>query len=315
MHKVVIARPVPQRVADHAAKAFDAYLADHTLNPKETIEALAQHGAAGLVLGSNLKIDAKTAARLSNKVKVVATTSVGFDHLDVPALKARGITVTYNPFAATDCTADLTIMLLLCAARRAHEYNALVRAGWGRKLGFEEMLGIRFSGKTLGIIGMGRIGQAVARRARGFGVRIVYHDIRRLPETLEHGAVFYEDLDAMLPACEFLSLHTPASNAPLMDARRLALLPDRAVLVNAGRGSLVDEKALISALTNGTLAAAGLDTFANEPHVNGSLTKLNNVFVTPHMGTGTIDTREELGLCALENVSAVLNGKPALNPL
>ena len=315
MHKILIARPMPRRVAERAAQAFDAVIADHVLSPHETIEALHRHGAAALVLGSNLKMDAATVARLPAAVRVVATTSVGFEHLDVQALRSRGIAATYCPSVVTECTADLTFMLLLCAARRAHDYNTLMRAGWGRKLGFDEMLGVRVSGKTLGIVGMGRVGRAVAQRARGFNMKIIYHDLQPLAQPAAQGAVFHGALEDMLPHCDFLSLHAPSSGAPLMDARTLALLPQGAVLVNAGRGTLVDEDALVDALTHGRLGAAGLDTYLNEPHINMRLAALHNVFLTPHMGTATHETREETGLRALDNIAAVLNGQPALDPL
>ncbi len=315
MHKIVIARPMPARVAQRAAHDFDALLADRVLSQDETIDALQRHAATGLVLGSNLQMDAATVARLPDRVRVVATTSVGFEHLDVPALRARGIAATYCPTSVTACTADLTLMLLLCAARRAHEYDALMRAGWGRKLGFGDLLGTRVSGKTLGIVGMGRIGRAVAQRARGFDMRIVYHDVQRIAPELEHGARHFARLDEMLPHCEFLSLHAPAGAAPLIDARTLALLPRGSVLVNAGRGQLVDEDALVDALRSGQLAAAGLDTYRNEPHVDPRLAQLDNVFLTPHMGTATVETRDDLGLRALDNVAAVLDGRPALDPL
>ena len=315
MHKILMARPMPRQVAQRALQDFEAVIADHVLSPDEAIAALNASGATGLVLGSNLKLDAAAVARLPAGLRVVATTSVGFDHLDVEALRARGIVVTYCPTVVTDCTADLAFMLLLCAARRAHEYSTLVRAGWGRKLGFDELLGVRVSGKTLGIVGMGRVGRAVAQRARGFDMQVIYHDRQRLAAEAELGAVFHETLDAMLPHCDFLSLHAPSDGSPLMNARTLALLPDGAVLVNAGRGTLVDEDALVASLTNGKLAAAGLDTYLNEPHIDRRLTRLDNVFLTPHMGTATRETRAALGLRALDNVAAVLDGQPALDPL
>src|SRR5690606_32000327 len=143
--------------------------------------------------------------------------------------------------------------------------------GWGRKLGFGELLGTSVSGETIGIVGMGRIGRAVARRARGFGMQVLYHDVKRLPTDHEQGAVCYEHLDDMLPRCAFLSLHAPAGDKPLIDERSLRLLPEGAVLVNAGRGSLVDEDALVDALVDGRLAAAGLDTYNNEPNPNARL--------------------------------------------
>ncbi|WPB57473.1 D-glycerate dehydrogenase [Xylophilus sp. GOD-11R] len=315
MHKIVIARPMPRAVEAHARAAFDAWVADHVLSADEAVAAITAHGARALVLGTNLRLDRAAVTALPDSVRIVATTSVGFDHLDVAALKERGIAAAYVPQAVTACTADLAFMLLLCAARRAHEYEVLARAGWRRKLGFDELLGIRVSGKALGIVGMGRIGRAMARRASGFDMPVHYHDLQPVDDPALAGAVFHADLDKMLPHCQFLSLHAPGGAQPLMDERRLALLPPGAVLVNAARGSLVDEDALIAALQSGRLAAAGLDTFRNEPVIDLRLTALPNVFMTPHMGTATVETRDEMGLRALDNVAAVLDGGAPLDPL
>ena len=308
---------MPVRVQERARALFDPILSETTLTIDAAIPIAAEHGVEAIVFGGHLKLSADAITRLPDTVKVLASTSAGFDHIDVEAAKARGIVATYAPDAVTDCTADLAMMLILCCCRRAHEYDAMMRAGWDRLLGFGEMLGIRASGRTLGIFGMGRIGRAVARRARGFGMRIVYHDIARLPPELEEGAEYCPTLDAFLPRCQILSLH--ASGGPetdgIISARALALLPQGAVLVNAARGTLVDIEALIQALESGHLWAAGLDVYRSEPYRNDHLAALPNVFLTPHIGGATVETREAIAMRALDNVEAVLAGRGALDPL
>jgi hydroxypyruvate reductase len=215
----------------------------------------------------------------------VATCSVGHDHIDIPAARARGVLVTNTPEVVTEATADMALLL---------------------------MLGADFHGKTLGIIGMGRIGLAVAKRARGFGLNIVYHSRRRLPADVEAGldTRFFEDIGTMLPYCQILSLHLPGSAEfdGYFDARTLSRLPRGAVLVNTSRGSLVNEDDLIKALQAGHLAAAGLDVFRQEPACDLRLKDLPNVFMMPHMGAATIETRVAMGYRALDNVADLLAG-------
>lgn len=315
--RVLIARPVPEVVADYARQHFEARISEQTLVTDQALEAASEYQPAGLVFGGHLKLPAAAIERLPHSIRVIATTSVGFEHIDVTAAKQRGIVVTNAPSAITDCTADLAFMLLLCASRRAYEYSTLVREGWKRSLGFDEMLGVRVSGKTLGIYGMGRIGQAVAQRARGFGMNVLYHDIQRLPASLEQGATYFDTLEAMLPHCDALTLHAPstAQTQGIFNAQRLGMLPFGAIFVNAARGTLVDEDALIDALKSGQLGAAGLDTFQREPDPDPRLVALPNTFLTPHIGGATVETREGLGLQALKNVLAVLSDKPPLDPL
>ena len=217
----------------------------------------------------------------------------------------------------SDCVADFTFMLLLAAARRAHEYDALMRAGWRRRIGQGELLGVRVWGKTLGILGMGRIGQAVARRARGFDMRVLYHDRQRLPPEREQGATYVAELRAMLPACDFLSLHAPATpeTEGVINAETLALLPRGAVLVNAGRGGLVDEEALLAALTSGHLFAAGLDVFRTEPDYDMRFAALPNVILAPHSASASVETRNAMGFRALDNIASVLAGRGPIDPL
>jgi lactate dehydrogenase-like 2-hydroxyacid dehydrogenase len=178
-----------------------------------------------------------------------------------------------------------------------------------------EMLGARVNGKTLGIVGFGRIGRAVAKRAQGFGMRVIYTDINRAAASLENGATFYTSLEEMLPHCEVLTLHVPGGGVPLMTKKEFGLLPAGAVFINAARGGLVDEDALYDALTSGHLFGAGLDVYRNEPNVDMRFAGLDNVFLTPHMASATIETRDQMGFTALDNVAAVLDARPALNPV
>ncbi len=316
--RVVVARPVPHAVTERARSEFDAHVFDdRDASADEVVAALEAHGADALFLSSNLKLNADLIARLPPSVKVAATCSVGFDHIDVAAAKARGLVVTNTPEVLTDCTADLAFLLLLGACRRAGEYHAVMQQGWGRSFGMREMLGTRASGKTLGIVGFGRIGRAMARRGRGFGMTVLYTDVARAAPGEEQGAEFVPSLHEMLPRCEILTLHAPggAATDKLMNRETIGLLPKGAVLVNAARGSLVDEDALIEALEGGHLFAAGLDVFRTEPGFDRRLAGLPNVFLTPHMGSATLETRNAMGFRALDNIAAVLDGRSAIDPL
>ncbi len=315
--RIVVARRLTQAADERARREFDALMADHDMNAAETIEAARQHKAEALVIGGTSKLDAAAIAEIPDHVKLIANSSVGYDHMDAAAAKARGIIVTNTPDVLTDCTADLAFMLLLCAARRAYEYDSLMRAGWGVKLGLPDMLGVRPSGKTLGIVGMGRIGRAMADRARGFGMKIIYHNRSRLSPELEKGAEYFADLKAMLPHCQLLSLHLPggAASGTVMTRETFGLLPKGAVFVNTARGSVVDEDALYEALTNGQLFAAGLDVFRKEPDYDTRFAALKNVFLAPHMASATIETRDAMGFRALDNVAAVCSGRGPIDPV
>lgn len=316
--RIVVARSMPEAVAQRASQEFDALLAqDCVPDTEEVLARVIRHQAQGLMVGATVKLDAQTIGKMPDSLKIIATLSAGFDHIDVVAAKARGIVVTNAPEGPTECTADLAMMLLLCAARRASEFLAVMQAGWRRRLGLGEMLGVQVSGKTLGIFGMGRIGREVAQRARGFGMRIVYHNRTRLREELEQGATYFADFREMLPHCEFLSLNAPggAATRNIINRETLALLPAGAVFVNTARGQLVDEDALLEALQSGHLAGAGLDVFQSEPDFDLRFAALPNVFLTPHAASATVETRNKMGFCALDNLAAVLAGAPPLTPV
>jgi hydroxypyruvate reductase len=313
--RLLCAAPLPPAIARRATEEFNASTSqEHQMTLDDTIAAL--HGDASfraVLISSRIRFDAAAIDRLPEHVKLIATCSVGYEHIDVTAAAARGILVTNTPDVVSEATADMALFLMLGASRRGREYMAIMDQGWRRRFGLGDMLGVDFHGKTLGIVGMGRIGQAVARRARGFGVRIVYHSRRRLDPALEHelGAQYYEDLPAMLPHCQILSLHVPADRKldGYIDAAMMALLPLGAILVNTSRGLLVNENDLIAALQSGQLFAAGLDVFRSEPEYDLRLKDLPNIFMVPHMGTATVETRDAMGNRALDNVTAFFAGR------
>ena len=310
---------MPYDVVNRAREEFDAVVVDgkDDMSPAEVIAAATAHRADAIMFTNTLPLTADVIAQLPPSVRVGATSSVGYDHIDVAAARTRGLIVTNTPDVLTECTADFAFMMLLAAARRAHEYDNLMRAGWRFRIGQGDLLGVRVSGKTLGILGMGRIGRALAQRARGFDMRVLYHARNRLPPELEQGAQFFASFYAMLPHCDFLSLHAPAGPATnkIINAEALAKLKRGAVLINVSRGGLVDEDALIDALTSGQLFAAGLDVFRSEPDFDMRFAALDNVILSPHIGSGSVETRNAMGFRALDNIAAVLAGRGAIDPL
>ena len=317
--RLVLACLMPTDVNTRAREDFDALLVAGTndMTGEQVIGAATRHRADAIMFTNTLPLTEAVIERLPPSVRVGATSSVGFDHIDVAAARARGMAVTNTPGVLTECTADHAFMMLLAAARRAYEYDRIMRQGWRHRIGQGDLLGVRVTGKTLGILGMGRIGQAMAQRARGFDMKVVYHARTRLPPDLEKGATYFADFHAMLPRCDFLSVHAPAGPATdkIIDERALSLLPDGAVFVNVSRGGLVDEDALFDALTSGKLFAAGLDVFRAEPDFDRRFANLDNVLLSPHVGSASRETRNAMGFRALDNIAAVLSGKPPIDPL
>lgn len=317
--RLVFAALMPTDVVERARRDFDAIIVEgaNDMTVPEVVEAAHRIQAGGILFTNTLPLTAEALAQLPPSVRVGATSSVGYDHIDIAAAKARGIMITNTPGVLDECTADHAFMMLLNAARRAYEYDQIMRKGWRFRIGQGDLLGVRVTGKTLGILGMGRIGQAMAQRARGFDMKIVYHARNRLPPEREKGATYFADFHAMLPHCDFLSLHAPATPATdkIVDARAFSLLPKGAVLVNVSRGGLVDEDALYAALTNGHLFGAGLDVFRQEPDFDMRFAALDNVIMSPHVGSASRETRNAMGYRALDNIAAVLAGKGAIDPL
>jgi lactate dehydrogenase-like 2-hydroxyacid dehydrogenase len=317
--RLVLACLTTTAVVARARTEFDAIIHDgpNDMTVAEVTAATASHEAQAILFANTLPLTSAAIAALPASVQVGATCSVGFDHIDVPAARARGLAVTNTPGVLDECTADHAMMLLLAAARRGAEYDRIMRKGWRYRIGQGDLLGVRVTGKRIGILGMGRIGRAFAQRARGFEMKVLYHGRTRLPPELEQGAEYYADFHQMLPHCDFLSVHAPggAATDKMIDARAFSLLPDGAVLVNVARGSLIDEDAMLDALTSGKLFAAGLDVFRAEPDYDLRFAALENVVLSPHIASASRETRDAMGFRALDNIAAVLSGRPALDPL
>lgn len=308
---VLVTRKLPNAVEDRLRRDYDARLNpdDRLYSQDELIERA--RGAQAILPCHTEHFSADVIRRLPAEVKIIANFSVGFDHVDIEAAKKKGIVVTNTPDVLSDATAELTMMLMIGAARRAGEGERMVREGKWKDWSPAFMVGTQVTGKRLGILGMGRVGQVVARRARGFDMRIHYHDAHRLPPEKELGAVFHKSVEDMLPHCDFLTVHcnvTPETRG-LMNAKRFALLPEGAIFVNAARGAIVVDDALVAALESGRLRAAGIDAYNNEPHVDKRLIGLVNTFLMPHIGSATVETRDAMGLRALDNLDAYFVGK------
>lgn len=283
---------------------------DRQLSRQELMELAASYD--GLILTSFDKLGPGLIAELPDSIKIVATHSVGYDHLNIAEAKARGIAVTNTPDVLTDATADIAILLLLGAARGASWGDRMVREKrWGETC-LIDPLGFDVSGKRLGILGMGRIGQAVARRAAGFDMRIHYHSRHRLDPASEHGATYHGTFESMLPHCDFLSINCASTEETrgIVNAKHIGLLPDGAIVVNSARGDIVDDDALIGALISGKLAAAGLDVFTGEPtNIDPRYRTLDNVFLLPHLGSATPGTRSAMGHRCIDNLEAFFRGE------
>lgn len=249
--------------------------------------------------------------RLDDRLKIVANHSVGVDHCDLPAFATRGIAVTNTPDVLSDATAEIAMLLLLGAARRAYEGDNLVRSGAWDFWSPSFMVGKQVTGSRLGIVGMGRVGQALAKRARGFDMQVHYFNRSRLSAEFEQGAQYHSSLGSLLAVSDFLSLHCPATpeTTGILDRQAIDQLPDGAVVVNTARGSLVVEDALLEALSSGKLFGAGLDCFASEPGGNAAMAEHSNIFLLPHIGSATERTRDAMGFRALDNLDAFFAGK------
>ncbi len=304
--RVIVTRKLPDAVEQRMVELFDT-----VLNPIEegiTRDALiaAVQDCDVLVPSVTDAIDAELIAAAGERLKLIANFGAGVNHIDLRAARTRGIVVTNTPGVLTEDTADMTMALILAVPRRLAEGEKLVRSGQWKGWSPGGMLGHRIGGKKLGIVGMGRIGQAVARRARAFGLSIHYHNRHRLPEAVEAelGATFHPDLDAMLGKIDILTIHTPLNeqSRDLIDARRIGLLGPHVYLINASRGGIVDEAALVDALEGGRLAGAGLDVWQFEPQIDPRLLALPNVVMTPHMGSATFEGRQATGEKVIANI-------------
>ena len=255
---------------------------------------------------------------LNGKLKIIAQVGVGYDNISVKSAKDKNIKVTNTPNVLNEAVAETTILLILAASRRIGEAYNLVRSGnWkNQKPDLTKfMIGNSVTGKTLGIIGMGRIGRMAAKCAKAFGMKIIYYNRNKLSEDLEDGAKYYQDIKSMMPDCDFVSVHTPATSETkhILNSSTISLLPKHAVVINTSRGSTIDDEALIDALQNNKIYAAGLDVFNNEPNLDERYMKLDNCFVLPHVGSATHETRLAMSMMAVDNICNYFENKPLIS--
>jgi glyoxylate reductase len=309
---VVLTRKLPDSIETRMRELFDAKLneSDAGLTPDQLIDAM--QSADVLVPTVTDKIDAAVINAAGDRLKLIASFGTGVDHIDLAAAKARGITVTNTPGVLTEDTADVALALMLAVPRRIAEGDKLARSGNWQGWSPTGMLGHRINGKRLGIIGMGRIGEAIARRARGFGLSIHYHNRKAVHPEIETEleATYWESLDQMLARVDIVSVncpHTPATHM-LLSRERLSLIQPSAYLVNTSRGEVVDEEALADLLASRNIAGAGLDVYAEEPHIPEALRDLPNVVLLPHIGSATIEGRLEMGDKVIINIQTFWDG-------
>ncbi len=304
--KCVVTRRLPEAVETRMAELFDVELNldDKAFGRKEMEKAVAE--ADVLVPTVTDTVDAKLLDKAGPNLKLIANFGAGIDHIDLPAARKKDIVVTNTPGVLTDDTADMAMALILAVPRRITEGERLVRSGNWHGWAPTMLLGHRITGKRLGIIGMGRIGQAVATRARAFGIAIHYHNRERLPAAIERSleATYWPTLEAMLSRVDIISVncpHTPETHH-LLNKTRLRLLQRHAYVINCARGEIIDEAALAAALEHGTIAGAGLDVFEKEPAIHAKLLELNNVVLLPHIGSNTIEGRIAMGDKVIMNI-------------
>ena len=310
---LLITRKLPTAVEVRAQRDYHARLnaTDEPYGREELVRAA--EDSAAILCTTTDRFDAATIGRLPESVRILATFSVGFEHIDLAAARERGIVVSNTPDVLTDATADVAMLLILGAARRASEGERLIRddawGGWAPT----HLLGIHVGGKRLGILGMGRIGRAVAARARAFDMTVHYHNRQRLTPQDEAGATFYPDAEDLLRVADILSIHFPLmpETRYFLDARRIELLPANAIVVNTARGAVIKDADLVAALKSGRVAGAGLDVYDGEPRLHPDYRTLPNTFLLPHLGSATRETREAMGFRALDNLDAYFaDGKP-----
>ncbi len=313
--KVLVTREIPE-AGLRLLEGFDVIvLSERPPERGELLEAV--RGVAGILPTVTEKIDAEVMDAAGEGLRVVANMAVGYDNVDVEAAAERGVVVTNTPGVLNETTADTAFMLLLAAARRLGEAERLLRSGRWDAWGPKQLIGPDVWGKTLGVVGFGRIGQAIARRTRGFDMDLVYHDRYRNEDAERELGARYLELEELLRTSDFVSIHTPLTpeTTHLIGAEELNSMKPEAVLVNTSRGPVVDEAALADALAERRIFAVGLDVYENEPEVHPKLLELENVVLAPHIGSASIETRDKMGALAAENLAGVLRGEKPKTPV
>jgi glyoxylate reductase len=310
MKKILVTRNLLEENEKRILQLFDAKLnkEDKLYSPEEVI-ALSEN-CDGILSFTTSVLNREIINKLSDSVKIIANYAVGFGNIDIDSAKKRGIVVTNTPHVLTDATADISILLLLGASRRAYEgRKAAEKQNWTWSASL--LLGKQMSNRKLGILGMGRIGRAVAQRAKGFGMEIHYHNRSKLSPDLEHGAIYHSDIKSLFAQSEFLSINCPATpdTINLLNEETIKYLPDGAVVANAARGDVIDDDAMIKAMKSGKIFALGLDVYNGEPKINEEYLKLNNLFLLPHLGSATKVTRIGMGDRAIDNLQDFFSNK------
>lgn len=315
--RLLVTRHMPDNVTTRIRRDYDATLnpTDRIMSPEELVSA-AEGMDAMMICGSE-KITPALLEALPDSVRMIATYSVGHEHIDLAAARARGVTITNTPKVLDAAVAEVAMLCLLGAARRGHEGQTLVRQGKWASWNSTMLLGKQVSGARIGILGLGGIGQAVAAAARGFGMQVHYHNRTRLPHEEESGARYHATAAELFAVSDFLSISCPSTDETrgMVNADLIAQMPDGAVIVNTARGDIINDGDLIAALESGKLFAAGLDVFANEPNLDPRYRTMENVFLMPHLGSASVETRDAMGFCCLDNLDAFFQGKPCLTPL
>jgi lactate dehydrogenase-like 2-hydroxyacid dehydrogenase len=310
MKKIFVTRKLLKENEVKLSELFKVKLnvSDKVYSAQEIIEA--SKDCDGILSSITDPINADTISKLSSSVKIIANGAVGFGNIDFKAARTKGVAVTNTPDVLTDATADIQILLLLGASRKAYEGRiAAETQNW--KWSWDFLLGKQMSNKKLGILGMGRIGRAVARRARGFGMEIHYHNRSKLAPDLEDGAIYHKDLKSLFEQSEFLSINCPATpeTTKIINKETLSYLKDNSVVANAARGDVVDDDAMVEALKSGKVFAYGLDVYNGEPKIHPEYLKLKNIFLLPHLGSATKRTRWDMGYRATKNLEDFFNNK------
>ena len=316
--KILVSRKISNGAEEILKKEFDVTLnlEDKPYAYEQLIKLSNEHD--GLISTSFDKLDKNFFDNLNGKLKIIGHVGVGYDNIHTQSAKEKNIKVSNTPDVLNDAVAEITILLILASSRRIGEaYNLVKSNTWKdhRPDITKLMVGNEITGKTLGIIGMGRIGQIVADRARAFKMKIVYYNRNKLANDLEKGATYYPDLKSMLPNCDYVSLHTPATSETknIINSEILKQFPKHSVFINTSRGSTVDDDALIEALQNKKIYGAGLDVFNNEPNLDKRYLELENCFVLPHVGSATHETRLAMSMLAVKNIKCFFSQKPLLS--
>ena len=316
--KILVTRKMTDEAEKKLAENFEVTFNknDDPIPYEELIKLANQYD--GMAVSGWDKFDENFFNNMNGRLKIIATFSVGYDHIDIKSAKEKDIIITNTPNVLNDAVAEITLLLMLATCRKAYEGISLVKSGKWKdvKVDFVNfVMGQSLTGKTLGIIGMGRIGRIVAKRAKGFGMKIIYCNRNKLSNEIEDGAKYYESVNSMMPDCDFVSIHTPATKETknILNNAAIELLPKHAIVINTSRGSTVDDEALIKALQNNKIYAAGLDVFINEPNVDERYLKLDNCFLLPHIGSSNYETRDAMAMMAVDNIYAYFYNKPLLS--